>query len=456
MLAATKDAYKLMHDGALALSRVEAAGIRVDVQKLEETIELTKASIEEKERELKADNIYKFWRRRFKDRTNLESRQQLQKVLVLDAKIALPEGIANMDVDVLGKIDDPFIKIYAKYVKEKKLLGTYLLGVQKHIAPDGFLHPSFPLSFVRTYRGSSQDPNFQNIPIRDKYIGKLIRSCFIARDGHQLLENDFKGAEVNIAACYHRDPTMLKYLAEDYDLHKTMAAECFMVPLERVSKPMRQATKGMFVFAQFYGDWYASCARNLWSIATREDLKTAYDESVLEVLADNGVNECGDPANDSDPKPGTFVYHLKEVEEAFWNERFPIYTQWKKDWFEAYQRAGYFQMFTGFICSGVYNKKEVINYPIQGSSFHCLLWCLTKLVKQLHKYKMKSVVVAQIHDSMISDVAIDELDNVLDMVYQIVEKDLPKAWDWIVTGMKVEAELCPIGGSWFDKQEYKR
>src|SRR5439155_25997997 len=97
-----------------------------------------------------------------------------------------------------SKVKLPFVKNYFLIQKLKKARSTYLEGIRREVV-DGFLHPFFHLHRVETFRSSSSDPNFQNFPVRNAEIGKIIRSAFIARDGHQLVEIDFKALEVMIA-----------------------------------------------------------------------------------------------------------------------------------------------------------------------------------------------------------------------------------------------------------------
>jgi hypothetical protein len=47
------------------------------------------------------------------------------------------------------------------------------------------------------------------------------------------------------------------------DMHRDSAAEILFLPKKEVPKPVRQAVKGGFVFAEFYGDWYMLCCQSL-------------------------------------------------------------------------------------------------------------------------------------------------------------------------------------------------
>ena len=47
-----------------------------------------------------------------------------------------------------------------------KLQGTYIKGIRRLQDEQNYIHPSFLLHTVSSYRSSSADPNFQNFPIQ--------------------------------------------------------------------------------------------------------------------------------------------------------------------------------------------------------------------------------------------------------------------------------------------------
>ena len=110
---------------------------------------------------------------------------------------------------------------------------------------------------------------------------------------------------------------------------------------------------------------------------------------------------------------------------------------------------------TGFICQGYMKRNEIVNYPVQGVAFHCLLWSLIRLQKELKKRKMKTLIIGQIHDSMLNDVPDEELDEFLPLAQYIMVDELLKAWKWINVPIEIEAEVTPIEGNWYQKREKK-
>jgi len=301
------------------------------------------------------------------------------------------------------------------------------------------------LHTVRTYRSSCSDPNFQNIPIRDKEIGAIIRKAFIPRKGRKLLECDFSGIEVRIAACYHKDPTMLAYIKDSTkDLHRDMAMECYLLEQRQMTKDIRYCGKNKFVFPQFYGDYYVNCAKNLWKAIDEMSLQTAEGTSLKEHMAKKGIRTLAQ-----------FEKHIQKVEDNFWNVRFKKYTQWKKEHYQKYLQNRYFDTLTGFRCQGMMSRNDVINYPVQGSAFHCLLWSLIQIQKQIKIERMQSLIVGQIHDSIILDIVPEEEEKIVAILKEVMTQRIIKHWKWIIVPLDIEIDVTPIDGSWNEKQGRK-
>lgn len=443
--------YDLLHRGVIALSEVEANGMRVDVAYLDDAIETTAARIRRLEERLRGCEEYRLQRRRFGTNTNLTSRDQLAEVLFGDMghepRAVTATGKPQLDETALERVGTKYARGFLRLEKLNKLHGTYLLGVRREVEGE-FLHAFFGLHLVRSYRGQSDSPNLQNIPIRDPVQGQVIRKAFIPRDGHVLVEIDYSSLEVMVACSLSGDPK-LTYDATEGDMHRDMAAECYMLEPGNVSKGTRQNTKGGFVFAEFYGDWFKQVTRNLWDGIERNNLETAAGVPLHDHLAAAGITGRGlcDPKRDA--VPGTFEHHIQAVEDRFWNERFHVYHNKRRAWVEEYKRQGYIDIATGFRCNGPMSKNQVMNYHIQGPAFHCLLWSLTRLVGEMKRRRWRSMVVGQIHDSIIADVHVNELDDYLRLAADIMTKQIEREWPWVTVPLGVEAEVART--TWADK-----
>ena len=457
---ATPEAYQLFHRGAIAFSEVEAAGMRIDLDYLDRTIEETGRRIAALEEKLRGCDEYHLQRKRNGKDTNLTSREQLAAVLFEDQGHECSSWTSGgktgkkrrpqLDEEALLRIGTKYTKGFLRHEKLSKLHGTYLKGVRREVESDGLLHPFFNLHTVTTYRGSGSDPNFQNIPIRNSDIAKIIRRAFIPRDGHVLVEVDYGQIEVRVACCLSQDEK-LTYDTLHGDMHRDMAAECFKLPVEEVTKAIRGTAKGGFVFAEFYGDWYKQCTRNLWDAIERRNLVTEAGVPLGDHLAAQGFAERGDcNRKQKEPRAGTFEAHIKAVEDRFWNDRFSVYNDTRKRWVEEYRERGYIDLVTGFRCHGPMRRNQVMNYHIQGPAFHCLMWSLTTLNVELKRRRMGTKIILQIHDSIVADVPLAEVDDYLVLVNEISTTRLRAAWDWITVPFTIEAELATT--NWYDKQ----
>ena len=464
MQPATIDAYRLLHDGAITLASIESRGVRIDTEKLEENRAEVRALIKEKKAALMDTPIYKAQRRRYGPECNIGSREQLAIVLFKDLKYPYPtrpgaapalgaKGQYLLDEAVLRALELPYANDFLAMAKLEKLEGTYLSGVAEQTA-NGRLHCFFNLHKVITYRSSSSDLNFQNIPIRDQTIASYIRSCFVPEPGGTLIEIDISGAEVRVAACYHKDPTMIEYIQNDYDMHSAMGKECFLLEpadikamtaiheepaanekaAKDLAKAVRGTAKGAFVFAEFYGDYHVQVAKNLWFYAEGLGLR--------EHLASKGLGTLE-----------KFTTHIKEVERRFWKERFPVYDAWRTAWWKKYLQWGHFHTLTGFRVHGCFTKNEVINNPVQGSAFHCLLASLIEVDRRCRQYKLKARIVGQIHDSMLCSVPKSEVAVFTAMVHEVMHTWLPKKWPWLIVPLEVDMEASDV--SWQQKKKIK-
>jgi DNA polymerase I len=455
-----REGYELLHDGLVELSLVEANGIKIDIEKLE----AAKLSLESKIRKLKQDiedsSIWREWRKLYGLKANIGSHEQLANILYnklgYKATSFTASGKPATDEQALQSIEHPLVQDLLRLSKYEKAHGTFLKGIEKEIV-QGRLHPIFNLHLARTYRSSSDSPNFQNIPVRDKEISKIIRSLFIPSSrNHVIVENDFKGIEVSVSACYHKDKNFISYITTPgKDMHRDMAAQIYCLDSSQVDKETRYGAKNKFVFPQFYGDYYISCAKALWDWIQKGNLKGPDGKSLYVHLAKKGIKKLGTCNPEESPVSGTFEHHLREVENDFWNSRFMAYGKWRREWYAKYIERGYFDMLTGFRVYGSFNRNSVVNYPVQGSAFHCLLWTLIQVNRRLRKHKMKSIVVGQIHDSLIGDILISELKDYLEIVEEVATVQLRERYKWLIVPLEIEYEIAPPGESWHNKREIK-
>ena len=269
---------------------------------------------------------------------------------------------------------------------------------------------------------------------------------------------DYSGAEVRAATFYHKDPMMMEYIEDpSKDMHRDMAAECFLLDPREVTKMARYCGKNMFVFPQFYGAYWRTCAANLWEAIEDHSLATKGGTPMKEHLEREGITHLVSKTKNKSTRAPTdkksFEHHIFKVDQDFWGRRFKIYSKWKEDHYNRYLKRGWFEMLTGFRCRGLMQYNDVINYGTQGVAFHMLLWSLIELMKEIKKRELKTLIIGQIHDSIIFDLVPEERSIVLPLAREIMCERIRDHWSWINVGLAIEAELSPVNGNWFQKRE---
>lgn len=443
------DGYKLFHDGMLALSAIEQTGMCIDVKYLQKQKKLITKKISKAKQNLKQYKEFKKWKNKYKKEMNIDSTDQLRDILYNEfgytTDIRTETGQLSVDQAALESLDNQFVKDLLYIRKFTKVKSTYINNILRETV-GGLLHPSFNLNTVATMRSSSSNPNFQNIPNRDPEVRKVIRRAFKPRPNHHFCEIDFSGVEVSIAACYNKDKKLIADIIDkDKDMHRDMAAECFILDGDDVSKESRQTAKNKFVFPQFYGDYYINCANNLWSDVSQFNICTKKGVPLKKHLKKKGIKTYEQ-----------FENHIKQVENYFWNTRYKTYKKWKDDHWNKYLKTGKVELLSGFVLYEKAARNEIINRPIQGSAFHCLLWSLIELNKWLKENKMRTKIIGQIHDSIVLDIHTEEVTIVLDKAREIMTKSIIRKWKWLIVPLQVEIELSPLNSSWYYKKEVEK
>jgi len=447
------DAYQLMHDGALALADVEANGMRIDTDYLTQTKKEVTEKIKKLEQSIRETDVYKALRKRFGQRVKLTSPKQLARVLQEDFNKTLAvssKGNDVLDEDALTSLNMPYCDSLLDIKRLRNLLTKYLEGVENEVV-DGFIHSVFNLHLARTFRSSSDSFNFQNIPVRNKMISKLIRSAFVPRsDEYVLIEIDYGAQEFKVAACFWKDPDLLSYASDpSKDIHRDCAAEAFMLSKDQVTKDARYCGKNMVVFPELFGDFYLNCAKSMWNAIEKMNLKTVDGVPMYDHLAANGITSLGALDTKKKTQFGTFEHHIKQVEKTFY-EWFPVLAERQDEWWNRYLQVGGFPLMSGFWIDGIYSRNFLFNCPVQGPAFHLLLWSLIRLVRWTQKHKTKTKIVGQIHDSIIADVHRSELHDYLALAKEVMTTKATAANPWVTVPLLVEAELCEE--NWYDKK----
>lgn len=452
-LIKNNEGYKLFHNGILSFDRMEDIGWLIDEGYYEKVKNKMNSSQEQLENSISTSKEAMLWKKKKRTPLNFNSTPQLRELFfeILDFKSTKKTNKgkgdnAAMDKEVLTQLSTKS-KIAKSLIelKKNKVLVDKIKAYQRE-SVNGIIHPSYNLHIPATFRSSCNNPNQQNNPKRDEESRKIIRSGIIPRKGHLLVARDFKGVEVSTGCFYHKDPVMIDYCSDSSkDMHRDQASKLFFLSNEEVmenKKTVRHFAKNMFVFPQFYGDYYESCAKSMWEAADETVLKSGIP--LIQHLEDNGIRDYFD-----------FEDHVKAEENYFWNKKFKKYTQWKEDTLDEYYCNGYTDLLTGFRCWGPMKKNEVINYRVQGTAFHLLLWSIIEIEKEFILGKWNTKIIGQIHDDVLFDVNPEEFEDLIKLTDEIETKKIRKHWDWINVPLGVETEISNVNGNWYKMEEYK-
>lgn len=462
-------AYNFFIEGNKEMASLQLNGFMMDVKHYIKTKKFLTNKIKKIEKRLLEGREARAFKKKYGRNLLLTSNQDLGK-LFYEVLGKEPFYTSNdnykTDKKTLEKLNLPFINKLFEKKKYEKALGTYLGQFEREICKNK-IHPFYDLIFPLSYRSSSSGPNMQNQPKRDEEIKKLIRLGLIPRKKSVLSEIDFSGSEVIASASCHKDPNFIAYLLDkSTDMHRDNATDLLLLPhemLERTDynkeqkkkvKLIRFYAKNLWTFAQFYGDWYGSCAPNFWEVVIEGGLLLPDGTTCKDWLASQGIYELGEFENGR-PTPGSFLEHCQKVEDKMWNQRFPDYTQWKKDIVKFYQKYGYIESLFGFKFIGYMTRNQCTNFPVQSASFHLLLYTLIETQKMIKRLKLKTKLIGQVHDSILANVPVDEVKIYHREVHKIVQS-LQTKFKWLVVPMEIEAEISKTreeGGSLADMQE---
>jgi len=444
-------AYNLFHEGSLAFLDSEITGIRTSMAYFTEVQKGMEDECKVAKENIMNSHYAKLWEKETGVKLNPTSPDQLKKLLfntlgVKPLKYTAKKNpsLDKADIDELAKtVSQKSLRTFLKNITilrtSTKTESTYVRGLMKEIYDDT-IHPFFHLDSVRSYRSSSQNPNFQNIPVRNERMMLLVRNGIFPHPGQQLLEVDFGMHEVRVAACFTQDPELIHYCEDPTsDMHRDQTERIFLLQKDRINKPIRNLVKGGFVFAQFYGSWYAPCAENLWKWS--DDLTLEDGMPIHTHLKSKGISTLDD-----------FSLHVRAEEDHFW-KKFSVYTQWKEKWVNKYYETGKVLLKHGFRRQGFLDRNQILNTAIQGTAFHLLLWSFIELMKIARKEDWKSRIIAQIHDCILFSVAPSELQHVSKLTHYITTAAIKKPHPWLNVPLDVEYELSGIDQPWAAKEK---
>ena len=390
------------------LAKMERAGIALDRDALRELALEVDAAVERLQRE-----IYQIAGEEF----NLGSPQQLGRILF--DKLGLPAGRQNKTgyatgADVLQGLAKSF-PVAAKVLEWRevsKLKSTYVDVLPTLVDANGRVHTIFNQTATATGRLSSTSPNLQNIPVRTE-VGRQVRKAFVApSDDRVLLAADYSQIELRLMAHLSGDEAMRAAFHEHQDIHDFTARRIFDVgPFAEVTRNQRTMAKSVN-FGLLYGMSDFGLAQRLEiDRGTARAMTQAYFERF----------------------PGVRGYIERCLEEA--RERGYVETLLGRRRFMPDLRSKNYMLRAAA-------EREATNAPLQGSAADLMKLAMVRLERRLESSGLDALMLLQIHDELIFEVARRDLDA----VGRVVKHEMEHALELSVP---IEATL-KTGKTWYD------
>ena len=365
---------------------MEQCGVRVEADELKAYGEKLGVRIHELEQEIYEEVGEIF---------NINSPKQLG--VILFEKMGL-QGVRKTKTgystaaDVLEKLapEYPIVAKILEYRQMAKLKSTYADGLAGFIQADGRIHGKFHQTITATGRLSSAEPNLQNIPVRME-LGRLIRKVFIPEDGFVFVDADYSQIELRILAHCSGDDMLINAYRQAQDIHRITASQVFHVPFDEVTDLQRRNAKAVN-FGIVYG---------ISSFGLSQDLSISRKEAAEYIdqyfLTYPGIKTFLDNTVASAREHG-YV-------ETLFGRRRPM---------PELKSSNYMQRSFG--------ERVAMNAPIQGTAADIIKVAMIGVSRRLKEKQMKSRLVLQVHDELLIETYIPELEQVEEILKEEMER----------------------------------
>ena len=313
----------------------------------------------------------------------------------------------------------PIVAEILNYRGLLKLLNTYSEALPKLINPrTKRIHTSFNQTVVITGRLSSTNPNLQNIPIRDEN-GREIRKAFVASDDqHVILAADYSQVELRLMAHFSADENLIAAFNRGEDIHAATAAKIFKVPISEVTKDMRRKAK-----TANFGIIYGISA---FGLAERLDIPRKEAKEIIDGYFENfkGVRTYMDRCIADAQQTGavtTLFGRRRELDDI--NSK-------------------------NSVVRGV-AERNAINAPIQGTAADIIKIAMINIDKEIRNRKLKTKMILQVHDELVFDTPLDEIDEVKKIVCTLMQNAATNNNGESMLSVPLIAEIG-IGKNWLE------
>lgn len=374
---------------ANVLAKMEIAGIKVEAETLKAMQSENEVLIDQLTKE-----IYELAGQEF----NINSPKQLGTILFEEMGLPLEytkktkTGYSTA-VDVLERLAPiaPVVSKILEYRQITKLQSTYVVGLQDAILEDGKIHTRYVQDLTQTGRLSSTDPNLQNIPVRLEQ-GRLIRKAFVpSLENSVLLASDYSQIELRVLAHISQDKHLIEAFQQGADIHTSTAMRVFGIEKAEDVTPNDRRNAKAVNFGVVYGISDFGLSNNLG--ITRKEAK-AYIDTYFERF------------------PGIKNYMETIVREA--RDKGYVETIYKR-------RRELPDINSHNFNVRNFAERTAINSPIQGSAADILKVAMINLDKALTEAGLATRMLLQVHDEIVLEVPVAELETVKAMVKETME-----------------------------------
>ena len=326
---------------------------------------------------------------------NINSTQQLGKILFEKLKLPVIKKTKtgySTDVGVLQELakEHELPRVVLEYRSLTKLKSTYVDALPKLINPaTGRVHTSYNQTVTATGRLSSSDPNLQNIPIRTE-DGRRIREAFIPEDNWWMISADYSQIELRILAHLSKDTTLIEAFQNDEDIHARTASEIFGRAPDQITPQMRREAK-VINFGIIYGMSPFGLSNEL---GVEPKVAGEYIDEYFRKY--HGVKTYLDGILAEAKKKGYVT--------TLYNRR-----RYLPDINSTNRAARQFA------------ERTAINTPIQGTAADLIKIAMNRIYRRIRDADLKTKLIMQVHDELVLEAPVDELEKVKDMVQEEME-----------------------------------
>lgn len=321
---------------------------------------------------------------------NINSPQQVGVVLFDELGLKSNKKRSTA-VDVLNNLvkDHPIIPLLLEYRKYQKIISTYIDGLLPHIYDDGKVHSSFNQSLTTTGRLSSNNPNLQNISVRNEE-GREIRKAFFA-ENKRILAIDYSQIELRLLACIANVTPLIDVFNDDRDIHTETAMRLF--PLEDVDFARRKAKAVNFGIVYGISDF---------GLSEQLEISVPEARSIIQAFFS--------------AYPEIWAYRQKIINDVQ-NDGFVKTITGRKRFIPQINDPNY--------QTREFAKRAAMNAPIQGSAADLIKLAMIKVDEYLVKNNYKTRLILQVHDELIfalddkEDHIIDEIANIMEHIFDL-------------------------------------